>query len=141
MRVVAVVAATLLLAGVAEAQIVVNNGAACRAEHSGEELLTKIVFPDGYTVEAPWHVTGVVKTAKKTDITAVLDHIIETRPVNAKRELVELPGPVQMTFSGRSLSALLNEAANLWCATVLKVRPVSPPMKAEPGVASPNRIM
>lgn len=140
MRVVAVVTA-LLLAGVAEAQTVAKNGAACRAEHSGEELLTKIVFPDGYTVEAPWHVTGVVKAAGKTNITAVLDHIIETRPVSAKRELVELPGPVQMTFSGRTLSALLNEAANLWCATVLKVRPISPPITSQRHEAPPNRIM
>lgn len=139
MRVVVVVAA-LLLAGVAEAQVV-RSAPTCKANQSGAELVTRIVFPDGYTVEGPWRVTGVVKSGRNTTLTAVLDHIIETAAISSRREHVALPGPIQMKFTGRSMNELLNEAANLWCVTVLKARPTSPPASVEAGPISQNRIM
>lgn len=140
MRVVVVVVTALLLAGVAEAQVI-RNAPTCKADQSGQELVTRIVFPDGYSVEGPWRVTDVVHSGRSTTLTAVLDHIIETSPASSRREHVALPGPIQMKFTGRSMDELLNEAASLWCVTVLKARPASPAEAVEPGPVSQNRIM
>ena len=141
MRAVAVVMAAMLGAtGVANAQVA-RNTPVCRADRTGPDLVTRIIFPDGYVVEGPWRVTGVVKSSTSTSMTAVLNHIVETTELSPQRQLVDLPGPVQMTFSGRSMTDVLTEAANVWCATVIKARPGTPPASADASPPSPNRIM
>lgn len=132
MRVVGVLIAVTALACNAQAQVS-RHEPACRAEHNGEELVTRIVFPDGYTVEAPWHVTARASAGRSATITAVLDHIIETRPLSRSRLLTELPGRIQMTFHGQTMGDLLSEAAEVWCSTVMHSR--SP--RFEPSVEPP----
>jgi len=138
MRVPGVMFAAIVTACSAQAQVS-QREPACRAERSGEELVTRIVFPDGYTVEGPWRVTGVATAAQGSTITAVLDHIVETRPLSDARQTTELPGAIQMTFRGRTMNDLLNEAAQVWCSTVLHTRP-SERQFLDDEAPQPNRI-
>jgi hypothetical protein len=97
-----------------------SNEANCKANQSGQILLTSVEYDSGYKVEAPWRVTSTRKIDKGiTSITAVLDLIIET-DASGKRSLTPLPGSIELTFSGGSESAVLKEAANVWCTTVAK---------------------
>jgi hypothetical protein len=124
MRVVVAVAAVMLLRGVAYAQET-SEAPVCKADRQGETLLTKIEYPTGYTVEAPWTVTASVTgktTGAVSTVTAVLDRIVESWRVSGTRELTKLPGPLEMTFRGNSMNEILNEAAHVWCASVIRAR-------------------
>ena len=118
------VASVLLVACSAQAQVA-QRGPVCQAELNGEQLITRLHFPDGYTFEGPWHVKSTVKPGSKS-IAAVLDHIVETRPLSGKREMIELPSSIHMTFTGRSMDDVLDQAAAVWCETVTKARPRAP---------------
>ncbi len=124
MRSVIYVAIVLVTAAAVDsvgAQTTRNDDALCKADQSGKILLTSVEYTNGYKVEAPWRVTSE-QTSKEgdTQVTAVLDHIIETDPETRKRSLTPLPGAIEMTFSAASQKALLREAANVWCTTVAK---------------------
>jgi hypothetical protein len=138
MRVLGVMFAAIATACSAQAQVS-QREPACRAERSGDELVTRIVFPDGYTVEAPWRVTAVATVAHGATITAVLDHIVETRPLSDAPQMTELPDAIQMTFRGRTMTDLLSEAAQVWCSTVLHTRPAQPEFYDD-DPPQPNRI-
>lgn len=132
MRVVGVATALLLMACGAEAQVA-HREPVCQAVREGENLITRVHFPDGYSVEGPWHVTETVRTGSKS-ISAVLDRIVETRPLSGTRETTALPAAIQMTFSGPTMDDVLAEAASVWCRTVLQARPIPrvPPASDEP---------
>ena len=124
MRVVAIAVAGLLLAGETLQAQEPPQAPTCRAGRRGEDLITRIQFPDGYMVEGPWHVTGQSPTTSKvTLITAVLDHIVETQAVSHKQQTTSLPSAIEMTFHGASFDEVLTQAANIWCMTVLQARP------------------
>lgn len=122
MRSVACVAIVLVAAATVNSFGAQGAGAEalCKANQTGQVLLTSVEYDSGYKVEAPWRVTATRKLDKGvTSITAVLDLIIETDAAG-KRSLTPLPGSIELTFSGGSESAVLKEAANVWCTTVAK---------------------
>ena len=118
------IAVILLVASSAQAQVA-PRGQVCQAELQGEQMITRLHFPDGYTFEGPWHLKTVVKPDSKS-IAAVLDHIVETKPLSGKRSMIELPSSIQMTFTGRTIDEVLDNAAAAWCETVTKARPRAP---------------
>ena len=122
MRIAGAWAAVVVVAASAQAQVS-RNEPTCRALRHGEALITKIEFADGYTVEAPWRVVAQTRTGKTTAMTVVLHQIIETEPLSGKRQTIALPDAVEMTFRGDTQTALLDVAANIWCATVMRARP------------------
>lgn len=138
MRVVGVTTVLLLIACGAEAQVA-QREPVCQAVREGEALITRVDFPDGYSVEGPWHVTETVKTGSRS-ISAVLNHIVETRPLSGKREKTALPAAIQMTFTGPTMNDVLAEAASVWCKTVLQARPIPRVAPASDGPV-PNKIM
>ncbi|HET9438946.1 MAG TPA: hypothetical protein VFO52_02200 [Longimicrobiales bacterium] len=98
-----------------------SDDAVCKADQSGNILLTSVEYESGYKVEAPWRVMDSRKPRQgNARVTAILDHIIETDPATRKRSLTPLPGAIEMTFTGESNAGLLREAASVWCHTVAK---------------------
>jgi hypothetical protein len=140
MRMAGAWAAVLIGAASLEAQTP-QNAAACRAERRGEALITKIEYADGYSVEGPWRVTEDVRAGRATTVRAVLDRIVETRPLTSTRHMTALPTAIEMTFRGRSPSDLLDEAANLWCVTVMKARASTRASPRRPNLVAQNRVM
>jgi hypothetical protein len=120
MRVVGV-AAVVLMACSAQAQVA-SREPVCQAERHGPQMITRVHFPDGYSVEGPWKVKDLVKPGSRS-VSAVLDRIVETKPLSGKREMTQLPGAIQMTFSGQTMDDVLAEAASMWCETVVSARP------------------
>jgi hypothetical protein len=111
-----------------------HNRPVCRADQSGARLITTIEYRDGYRVDAPWRVTSEGKFRKGgSRLTVALDHIIETDALTGKRQVISLPGVVEMTFKGSNREQLLREAADVWCATVGKAM-------AERSTRSLNRV-
>ena len=92
----------------------------CKADQSGDVIVTTVQYHDGYRVEAPWRVTSQRKYSRGSSITVVLDHIIETDRATKKRQLTPLPGSIQMVFKGTSSDEMLRRAAEIWCSTVEK---------------------
>jgi hypothetical protein len=121
------------------AQAQVSQEPACGAEHRGNELVTRIVFPDGYTVEGPWRITGVASAGREASVTAVLEHIVETSRSSDTSQTTALPGAIRVTFRGRTMNDLLGVAARVWCSTVLHTRPGAPTSTFEP--LPPARMM
>jgi hypothetical protein len=106
----------------------------CRANQSGDILLTSVEYDNGYKVEAPWRVVSSDKVEGTVRTTAVVDHIIETNPATRKRQLTPLPGAIEMTFQGEDTASMLREAADVWCSTVAKAlgaRSTEAPVRAE----------
>jgi hypothetical protein len=98
-----------------------RNRPVCSADQTGALLVTTIEYRDGYRVDAPWRVTSEGKFRKGgARLTAALDHIIETDALTGKRQIISLPGVVELTFKGENQRQLLREAAEVWCATVGK---------------------
>jgi hypothetical protein len=118
-----VIAATILVIACAAASDgqTTRSEPVCRADQNGARLITTIEYRDGYRVDAPWRVTseGKFRTGGSR-LTAALDHIIETDALTGKRQVISLPGAVEMTFKGVNREQLLREAAEVWCATVGK---------------------
>jgi len=98
-----------------------KNPATCRADRRGAELITTIQYANGYAVEGPWKVTRSGEEGV-TSLTAVLDRIVEKQPFTKKPLVTALPGPVEMTFRGHTVDEVLNEAAHVWCLTVMEAR-------------------
>lgn len=127
MRAVVVVAVVLFVGSREVSAQSKTSAATCHADRDGEDLITKIEYPDGYTVEGPWRVTATAtEKGAATTVTAELDHIVEIQAISREQHRTPLPGIVEMTFRGNSVSELLNEAANVWCATVIHARPKAP---------------
>lgn len=94
---------------------------ACRADLRGDVLKTTIEFDDGSRLIGPWRVARRAGTAPAHRMTAVLDRVIE---VNGRGELRTTPFPhgVAVLFEGRSESDMIDNAAQVWCATVRRAR-------------------
>ena len=113
--------AVMLTAMAGSAQAQSRGDGTCKANQSGDILLTSVEYESGYKVEAPWKVLST-QGARQGPIrmVAVVDHIIETNPVTRKRQLTALPGAIEMTFQGDNSEIMLREAADVWCSTVAK---------------------
>jgi hypothetical protein len=108
-----------VFAGSAQAQSLGDG--TCKANQSGDILLTSVEYSNGYKVEAPWRVISSDKPKQgAVRMTAVVDHIIETNAVTRKRQMTPLPGAIEMTFQGDNSAMMLREAADIWCSTVAK---------------------
>ena len=115
-----VVLGVLICAASAHAQET-KNPATCRADRRGAELITTIRYANGYAVEGPWRVTASAEEGVAS-LTAVLDRIVEKQPFAKKPLITALPGPVEMTFRGHTVDEVLNEAAHVWCMTVMEAK-------------------
>ena len=137
MRVVVAVAVALFAAGPVAAQSR-QDAPACRAARNGDEIVTRIVYPDGYAVEGPWRVkasrSGV---SSSLTLTAILRNIVEIPANSAERRSTPLRSAIEMTFTGESIDDVLTEAAHVWCVTVMRVRPTD---RVKPGAGIPERI-
>ena len=87
------IAAILLVsvAATANAQASPDGEAACKANHSGNLLLTTAEYTNGYKVEAPWRVLSSTTQTRRARVTATLEYIVETDPVTGKRQRTALP--------------------------------------------------
>jgi hypothetical protein len=140
MRIAGVWAALLIGTASLQAQEA-QDAATCRAERRGEALITKIEYADGYGVEGPWRVMEDVRAGTATTVRAVLDRIVETRSFTSRRQMTALPTAIEMTFRGRSIRDLLDEAANVWCLTVMKARASIRSWPTKPNEVAQNRLM
>jgi hypothetical protein len=123
------IAAILLIsyAAAANAHSGPDDGLVCKANQNGKLLMTTAKSNNGYKVEAPWRVVATRAIERGgARVIATLDHIIETDPITGKRQRTELPGAIEMTFSGANNSAALDHAASVWCATVSKALAARP---------------
>jgi hypothetical protein len=122
-----------VIAGSAQAQV--RGDGTCKANQSGDILLTSAEYENGYKVEAPWKVISSEKAGQgAVRMTAIVDHIIETNPVTGKRQRTPLPGAIELTFRGATSALLLREAADVWCSTVAKAlgaQEANAPVRAE----------
>ncbi len=98
----------------------------CKADRSGDRLLTSVEYPNGYRIDAPWVVVDqreeAVLGGSAIAVTAVLDRIIEYDPVSKERSVTPFPAAVEVVFEADSPEELLEAAAKVWCSTVAKVR-------------------
>jgi hypothetical protein len=130
MRTLGVLSFLLVAASAVQAQGAAKSPT-CHAVRKGQDLITRIEFPDGYSVEGPWHVKSLISAGSGSTLTAVLDHIVESRPfTTGGPQTTALPAAIEISFKGSNMDRILNEAADLWCMTVLRARPLSPSMSA-----------
>src|SRR5690606_30058943 len=93
----------------------------------GDRLTTTITFPNGYTVEGPWHVSGnrpvsLEDGTRGVAINASLDRIIEVEPGTGQRVTTPFPEPIETTFDGQNEQQLVERAAQIWCLTVIRAQ-------------------
>ncbi len=123
----AAVVITLLAPAAVGAQQVSDREPVCRGSMDGGRLTTVVQFEDGYTVEGPWevmqnHAGPLSDGGRGIQMGARLDRIIEVDPSTGARQATPFPNPVNMTFEGHNRDELINRAAQIWCASVLKAR-------------------
>jgi len=121
----ALILALALLPGVALAQDT-NGSPTCKADRQGDRLITTVNYPDGFSVEAPWRIldvrAGVSTGNRNIAVLASLDRVIEYNPVRKERISTPFPASVEIVFEADSEDGILEAAAQVWCATVAKVR-------------------
>lgn len=108
-------------AGTIQAQTL-RDPAVCKANQSGNVLVTTIEYDDGHRVQAPWRVieTRINDRTGTWLVKAVVDRMIEKGPGTRKQATTQLPGPVEVTFKGRNAEEILKDAAAIWCSSVAK---------------------
>ena len=98
----------------------------CKADRSGDRLLTSVEYPNGYRIDAPWVVVDQRNEASNGNssivVIAVLDRIIEYDPITKERSVTPFPSAVEVEFEADSPEEVLQAAARVWCTTVAKVR-------------------
>jgi len=99
----------------------------CRGSMEGDRLTTTITFPNGYTVEGPWRVSGNRPVAledgtRGVAVNASLDRIIEVEPGSGQRVATPFPEPIETTFDGQNEQQLVERAAQIWCMTVIRAQ-------------------
>jgi hypothetical protein len=98
----------------------------CKADRQGDRLITTVNYPDGFSVEAPWRIldirAGVSTGNRNIAVLASLDRVIEYNPVSKERISTPFPASVEIVFEADSEDGILEAAAQVWCATVAKVR-------------------
>ncbi|HSJ05726.1 MAG TPA: hypothetical protein VK936_03420 [Longimicrobiales bacterium] len=100
-----------------------SDGAACRAELKGHDLVTTLEMPTGVWVEGPWRVLhrgDVTETGTRFVMYATLDRVVERNPLSGSQHVVPLPRPVSLAFEGDTRSEVVQRAAEVWCVTVLR---------------------
>ena len=129
-----IAAAILVTAWAATLDAQTTRSPVCRADQKGARLVTTIEYRDGYRIDAPWRVTSEGRFRNGgSRLTVALDHIIETDGLTGKRQVISLPGVVELTFKGANREQVLREAADVWCETVGKAM-------AERSTQSLNRV-
>jgi len=100
--------------------------AMCRATLNGQQLTTIIEFSNGYHVVGPWRILGTRDRRSNGDagiaMDAKLDRVIERSPDTGKDVTTPFPRPIETRFEGATEDDLVTRAAEVWCATVLKVQ-------------------
>ncbi|MGH7471949.1 MAG: hypothetical protein ACRENP_28695 [Longimicrobiales bacterium] len=98
----------------------------CKADRTGDRLLTSVEYPNGYRIDAPWVVVDQRTEAANGNsaivVTAILDRIIEYDPVTREQNVTPFPSAVEVVFEANSPEEVLQAAAKVWCSTVAKVR-------------------
>jgi hypothetical protein len=100
----------------------------CKADRTGDRILTSVEYPNGYRIDAPWIVVDQRTAAADGNggsgivVTAVLDRIIEFDPVTREQNVTPFPSAVEVVFEADSAEEVLQAAARVWCSTVAKVR-------------------
>jgi hypothetical protein len=115
----------------------------CTAELDGRTLQTQVEFVDGYVVEGPWRITHASRGALKNGdegriVSAVLDRIVEKDALTGERRTLPFGQGVAITFEGRTPDDLMNRAAELWCATVMRLGRGS--QRFAPATIEPMRV-
>ncbi len=93
---------------------------ACRGELDGNELRTTVEFDDGSRLIGPWRIAHVAGSDEHR-VTAVLDRVIEMDRRGSTRT-TPFPHGVAVLFEGRSERDMIDNAAEVWCATVRRAR-------------------
>jgi hypothetical protein len=99
---------------------------ACTAELDGRTLHTQVEFVDGYIVEGPWRITHASRGQLRSGddgriVSAVLDRIVEKDALTGQRRTLPFGQGVAVTFEGATHDELVRRAAELWCATVMRL--------------------
>lgn len=94
---------------------------ACRGNLEGDVLHTTIVFDDGSRLIGPWRVMHTEGAPAAHRLAAVLHRVIEVDSKGAQRTTA-FPQGVAVLFEGRTQRDLIDNAAQVWCSTVLKAR-------------------
>lgn len=94
---------------------------ACRGNLQGDVLHTTIVFDDGSRLIGPWQVMHTEGAPAAHRLAAVLHRVIEVDSRGAQRTTA-FPQGVAVLFEGRTQRDLIDNAAQVWCSTVLKAR-------------------
>jgi hypothetical protein len=98
-------------------------GPACRAQLKGLNLLTTVELPTGVAVEGPWRITPAeTPSARKYNVVATLDHVIETDALTGDRDVIRFPQPVRLSFEGDTQEEVVRRAARMWCVTVMRAQ-------------------
>ena len=103
-----------------------NDGQACRGTLQGDELHTMIEFDDGSRLIGPWQVMHTDDAPASHRIAAVLDRVIEVGSDGTLRT-TPFPQRIAVLFEGRTERDLVDNAAMVWCETVLKAKAASQP--------------
>jgi hypothetical protein len=116
----------LLVPGLLAAQASPINPT-CKADRTGDRLLTSVEYPNGYRIDAPWIIVDQRTEAANGSsallvVTAILDRIIEYDPVTREQQVTPFPSAVEVVFEANSPEEVLQAAARVWCSTVAKVR-------------------
>jgi hypothetical protein len=103
----------------------VSDGAACRAELKGHDLVTILEMATGVRVEGPWRVLhrgDMTETGPRFVMYATLDRVVERNPLSGSEHVVPLPRPVSLAFEGDTQTELVQRAAEVWCVTVMRAQ-------------------
>lgn len=141
LTIVAAAAALLITSGASAQQT--DAVPTCSGELDGTRLTTTIEYADGYAVEAPWRVlTNRPVSSEPGRVIAVhLDRIVERVPESGQKVTTPFPNPIQTTFEGADMDAIVSQAAQVWCVTVMNVREDGGSMVPEKSAPTlPHRI-
>lgn len=104
-----------------------DKSPSCTAALEGDRLVTTYAYPNGYLIQGPWRIlrngaTTVAGTQRGVSMTASIDRIIEFDPTTRQQQSTPFPAPVEVEFEGESEEAVMESAAKIWCATVIRAR-------------------
>lgn len=98
----------------------------CHGDLQGNVLKTTIEFEDGSRLIGPWRVAHQRNGEPAHRVTAVLDRVIEVDGAGALRTM-PFPHGIAVLFEGRSERDMIENAAQVWCSTVLRARRAQEP--------------
>jgi hypothetical protein len=121
----------LLFLPIAAAAQASDKAPSCTAAMEGDRLVTTFAYPNGYTIQGPWRVlrngiTTVSGNQRGYSMTASIDRIVEFDPVTRQQQSTPFPAPVEVVFEGENEEAVMESAARIWCATVMRARGNAP---------------